>query len=154
MDESGTDRDQEERNSGTRTFTRDLLDASADASVTAADDVTDGESLASFVRARMQEDENLEGADFSDDAAMDVEYRTQARFLGVIPSSMRVHVIAHDDGTVSVAYPWYAFLMTGVTSHEDVEAMLSAESSGSWSDQDRARFVERVRAAFNADAAA
>lgn len=91
-----------------------------------ADDVRSNNSLASFAGTLMRNDRNMSSVEFKD-SKMDVRYAQKAKFLGFIPASMNVKVTVDEKGAVTVAHPWYAFLMSSDTTAEQLEATLAAE---------------------------
>jgi hypothetical protein len=84
----------------------------------AATNVQSNTDLKAFAATSLRNDDNLSSVGFASDR-VEVAYREPARFLGLIPSSVNVDVVAHEDGTVDVNYPWYSFLMTADRSSID-----------------------------------
>jgi|GEM_PF-3352137 len=74
-----------------------------------AAEVHDRNELRQFARAALQEDRNIENVHISS-TTVRTEYPTRARFLGVVPANVKAQVDVNADGTVSVTFPWYAFL--------------------------------------------
>lgn len=137
--------------------------------------------LESYAATSIRDDRNLEAVASSEER-MEIGYKKPARFLGFIPARMHVNVTIDSEGTVSVAYPWYAFLMASGESRTELEARLTAdirdlndlqaitatnrvsgESTTIVSDEDRpnraeslrwALILEQLRASLSADARA
>lgn len=66
--------------------------------------------LKTYGNAVMMEDGNLKSISFTDQSAT-VEYKEHAKLLGFIPVLVNVRVEALADGSVTVHYPWYRFLL-------------------------------------------
>jgi len=135
-------------------ITRDDAE-SADATVQTmtASNVSSDADLKNFAAASIRNDANLSSIGFANDR-VEVAYREPARFLGFIPVSVDVDVVAHNDGTVDVSYPWYSFLM--MTHRSDIEAAVkneigaSATSTASWNASARASLVAKIASILNA----
>ncbi len=104
---------------------RDLDDGTA-YSVSDAEDVQTAAGLESYAAASVRDDDRLESAKLSD-GTLTVTYRTDAKFLGFIPGSIRVTAMTDADGNVTVRYPWYAFLMPTYESRAELEVRLTKE---------------------------
>jgi hypothetical protein len=111
------------------TFSQRNIDTSAQYSVTDADAVQTQASLESYAGSLVRDDERLEEAVLEGDT-LTVKYRLDADFLGFIPSSIVATAIADATGTVTVVYPWYAFLMNTSESRSELETRLTKEQSG------------------------
>jgi len=107
-------------------FTRDNLNQDTTYSVTDADFVRSSASLESYAATSVRDDERLESVAVAE-GRMDMRYRKDAKFLWVIPASMKVDVAVAGDGDVTVRYPWYSFLMATGESRADLEARLESE---------------------------
>jgi hypothetical protein len=91
-----------------------------------ADNVSDARDLKTFAATELRNDENLASMAFGPDN-VGVTYDERARLLGIIPTTVEVGVVAHDDGTVDFNYPWYSFLL--VTNRGDIESAIKSEVS-------------------------
>ena len=107
-------------------FSKNDMIEGMDFAVTDSGSVRSSAGLESYAASSVRDDERLEEVAITD-GRMDVEYRQDARFLWVIPASMRVKVAIAGDGDVSVRYPWYAFLMATRESRAELETRLEAE---------------------------
>lgn len=109
-------------------ITRAKLTDGTTYSVTEADQVQTSASLESYAGSSVRDDERLESAELENNA-LSVKYRTDANFLWVIPASMTVTASVDADGTASVRYPWYSFLMSSYESRAELEARLTKEQN-------------------------
>jgi hypothetical protein len=107
-------------------FDRNDLDGETQYAVGSVEDVRTGASLEAYANSLARDDERVESVSVAADGT-DVKYRLDARFLGFIPGSVTANVRVDADGSVSVRYPWYSFLMMTDESRADLEARLSAE---------------------------
>lgn len=98
------------------------LDEGTNYTVTSADSVRSSASMESYAAATVRADERLDSIEMGE-SGMNMTYRKPARFLWIIPASLKVHVTVENEGEVSVRYPWYAFLM----STDESKAALQAE---------------------------
>lgn len=105
---------------------RASMDANTEYAVSDADFVRSAASLESYASATVRADERLESLTV-ENGRLAMEYRKAAKFLWLIPASMKVQVTADANGDVSVKYPWYAFLMQTDESRVDLEARLATE---------------------------
>ena len=103
-------------------------DESARYSVTNADSVRTAASLESYAGFSVENDERLQAATLEDNQ-LTMKYRTDAAFLGFIPSRMTVTATTDVDGMVSVNYPWYSFLMRVNESRTELETRLTSEQA-------------------------
>lgn len=89
-----------------------------------ADSVQTDSDLKTFAATALRNDDNLDSIGFASDR-VEVAYREPARFLGIFPASVNIDVVAHNDGSVDIDYPWYSFLM--VTNRADLESSIKNE---------------------------
>jgi len=89
-----------------------------------AENVRSDADLKDFAATSLRNDDNLSAMGFANDR-VEVAYKEPARFLGFIPVSVDVNVVAHNDGTVDIDYPWYSFLM--LTHRSDIESAVKNE---------------------------
>ena len=87
-------------------------------SVSSIDTDTD---LSGFIAAQMKTDGKVSAVETSGQK-VEVVYETPAKLFGIFPLTVDTTVIVEADGTVDVAYPWYAFLLT--TAEKDLETQL------------------------------
>lgn len=66
-------------------------------------------SLQSYIAATMQADPNVDEVQASSDSVA-VLYKVPAKFLGFIPVSVSATTMVGSDGSVTIRYPWWAFL--------------------------------------------
>lgn len=138
---------------------RASMDANTDYAVTDADFVRSAASLESYASATVRADERLESLTV-EEGRLDMEYRKAAKFLWIIPASMKVRVTVDADGDVAVKYPWYAFLMQTDESRADLEARLTndidavngsmkvASGSGVQADPEVRRWARIIESAY------
>lgn len=125
-DAGATSTDDEADTGSTFNFSieRASMDANTDYAVTDADFVRSAASLESYASATVRADERLESLTV-EEGRLDMEYRKAAKFLWLIPASMKVRVTVDGNGDVAVKYPWYSFLMQADESRTDLEARLT-----------------------------
>lgn len=114
--------------------------------------------LEAYASAAMQEDANMERADFSN-TAVSVWYKHPAKLFGVVPMDMTVEATADASGAVTVTYPWYSFLLSATDKAEVQSAIeerlsvnISAENSSTFSTRTQAEVLADIRAALAASA--
>ncbi len=119
-----------------------------------AENVATSADLKAFAATQLKNDENLSSVSFGPDN-LEVVYKERARFLGIIPTSVNVGVVANNDGTVEFSYPWYSFLM--VSNKADLEASIKTEAadfqangSAIVSARDKAILAARIQAVLRA----
>jgi hypothetical protein len=118
------DSNTDENSNGVLNVSRDSEDLSAHTGTMSSTNVASQSDLKAFARAELIIDENLSSMAFASDR-VEVMYKEHARFFGIIPTSVNVNVVAHNDGTVDINYPWYSFLM--VTSRGELESSIKSE---------------------------
>jgi len=138
-------------------FTRSDFDTSDTAALTTtmtAADVNTSDDLRSFVQSSMQSDDNISAVSFADND-VSVSYKDHGRLIGFIPVTIDTMVTANADGTITVNYPWYGFLVAkdreSLQSDLDtnVGAMIRADRS-SWTAHRMAQIAARLSAALKA----
>lgn len=108
------------------TVERSSMDEDTTYSTTDADLVRSEGSLESYASATVRADKRFESLTI-ENGELEMEYRKAAKFLWIIPASMKVHVTANVSGDVAVRYPWYAFLLQAEEKRADLEARLETE---------------------------
>lgn len=81
----------------------------ATSTVDRPDDVLNRGQLRSFLNHVLKGDEHIEDVHVSS-TTVETHYDVPAKFLWAIPAHVNAQVTVNNDGTVSVTYPWYAFL--------------------------------------------
>jgi hypothetical protein len=120
-----------------------------------ASDVSTQDDLRNFALAAIDEDKNLNSMSF-DNGSINVGYRGQGRFIGLLPVFLNVDVTVDQDGNVEFDYPWYSFLvvkdMEGLEERieAEVEAAIGARASGGWTNSDRAEIAAAIATALRA----
>jgi hypothetical protein len=76
-----------------------------------ASNVVSVDDLRAFASSTVENDLHINELRFRGDK-VDVGYKDNGKFLGLFKIPYKVHVITKPDGTVSVKYPWYAFLFS------------------------------------------
>lgn len=97
----------------------------ASTTVDTPEHVTNNGELRSFLNHIIQEDDNIEDVHISS-TTIETHYAMPAKFLWVIPLRLTAAVSVNNDGSVTVDYPWYAFLFA---THSDIEAQLTQVST-------------------------
>ena len=90
--------------------------------------ITD-EDLSAYVESQMSADTNLKNVTHTD-SSVTVAYKQPAKLFGLIPSSLTATTEIKADGTVTVSYPWYAFLYSKTVTSTDLETSISSTVSG------------------------
>ncbi len=72
-------------------------------------DVYNRGQLRSFLNHLVKDDGRVASIQVSS-TTIQTEYALPARFLGAIPMNLSTHISVGADGSVTVTYPWYAFL--------------------------------------------
>lgn len=106
---SGTVQAQGSLDLGVITITRDSASAATNTVATAANVKTSAD-LASYAKAEVAEDENVNEVSLSDEE-VSVSYKQRAYLFGFIPVFVTVQAVVDGAGNVTVHYPWYGFLI-------------------------------------------
>lgn len=109
-----------------------VTSASADAST-----VLNDADLSDFIAAQIKADGNVNSIQSTQDSVA-MSYRVPAKFLGFIPMNVDATAVVNADGTVSVTYPWYSFLLAtngdlNARINGAVQNVLGARANGSLS---------------------
>ncbi len=102
-------------------------DVSSDVSASFTSDPGDVRSqndLQSYVNYTVSNDSNVDEVAI-DQNGMDISYREPGRFLGFIPTTVRVNVHVDNSGSVTVDYPWHSF-MTKKPSRSELQPVIQA----------------------------
>ncbi|MDB5264684.1 MAG: Cell wall surface anchor family protein [Parcubacteria group bacterium] len=97
------------------------------------DSIKTSDDLDLYFRSVMHDDDHINSVGVGEDNSVDMDYKTEGRFLGFIPMLMHAKTHVNADGTVSISYPWYRFLVSMSNDDElraDIEARVAA-----WKDQ-------------------
>lgn len=81
----------------------------ATSTVDKPEEVSNRGQLRSFLNHVLKGDDNINDVHVSS-TTIDTHYDVPAKFLWAIPAHVNASVTVNNDGTVSVTYPWYAFL--------------------------------------------
>lgn len=126
--EEGSDRTSSETEAQTTfSLTRSgLADIDTSASVS-AETVTSGEDLRLYAASLMAEDDRFVRIDAAGED-LSLTHAYQVKLLGFIPWTMHLRTTVAADGSVSISYPWYRFMVTGIddTRMQDVETRVEA----------------------------
>ncbi|KKW45442.1 hypothetical protein A3C21_02715 [Candidatus Kaiserbacteria bacterium RIFCSPHIGHO2_02_FULL_59_21] len=136
----------------------------ASATISSSAAVQTSADLSAYASAVVKADENVEGAELSANK-VSVHYKERAKLFGFIPIFVTATATVHKDGSVSVSYPWYGFLLSQgerVELESDVEAALQAdaevaaalEAAAEFSARTQAVLLETVHAAMKSGLAA
>lgn len=74
-----------------------------------SDEVDNWGELRSFLNHVVKEDDRIADVHVSS-TSVETEYALPARFLWAIPTNISAQVSVEGDGSVTITYPWYAFL--------------------------------------------
>ena len=74
-----------------------------------ADNVSNRGELRSFLNHMIKKDDHIADVHVSS-TTIETHYEMPAKFLWAIPTSINADVVVNADGSVTVTYPWYAFL--------------------------------------------
>lgn len=107
-------------------FERRDMDEKTDYAVTESYRVRSSAGLESYAATTVRDNEKVESIELGE-GAMRLQYRKDARFLWLIPSTMKTTITVHADGSVEVRYPWYAFLMSTDESTDELAARIQGE---------------------------
>jgi hypothetical protein len=99
---------------------------SASSTVDAPEDVSSHGELRSFLNHMVKSDERIADVHVSS-TSVDTHYDMPAKFLWAIPTNITAEVSVGSDGSVTVTYPWYAFLFAKHDS--DLAAQLEQAAS-------------------------
>jgi hypothetical protein len=168
--ENGTNASGSAQGSGSVTLapivmTRADADANASAAGTntpVAGDVNSDGELSSFIGAQIRGDKNVDQIQATPDTVA-VTYREHAKLFGLIPVVVDTTAIVNADGTITVSYPWYGFLLstnndlkakvqdrvqTALNAHASANANASANAGVNLTASERAQLISEVRAAM------
>lgn len=81
----------------------------ASTTVEKPEEVSNHGQLRSFLNHLLKEDDNINDVHVSS-TTVETHYDVPAKLLWAIPAHVNASVTVNNDGTVSVTYPWYAFL--------------------------------------------
>lgn len=123
--------------------------------------------LSAFIQGQMTADTNVQEVQASSDGVQ-VTYKVPGKFLGFIPVQIDTTATVHADGSVSIDYPWYGFLVSTTSDLQaSVESRVHAalDAGGASADvsgnanvlataQERAQLIEEIRVALQAEAVA
>lgn len=74
-------------------------------------ELTSGQDLENFARGVLIQDENIEQISLNFEK-IKVDYKMPAKFLGIIPITLKTTVEATSGERVKVKFPWYSFLFS------------------------------------------
>ena len=142
------------------TITRADVDAgTVGGSAASPSDVHTQGDLYGYIASAIRADGNLSAATASG-RMVSVTYKVPARLFAVIPLSIAATATVHADGSVSVSYPWYAFLFAkdSVSLSSNVENAVEADlgtsasaavaANGNFSADLQARLIADIRSAM------
>lgn len=92
---------------------------------TSAVQVKSETDLSAYTTAALRADERIDAVSFAEDA-VEVSYYEQGRLIGIFPVTMKARAKVASDGTVTVSYPWYRFLVASDDTNADVKAKLES----------------------------
>lgn len=107
-------------------ITRGTLGEGTNYTTTNAGSVRSSASMESYAAATVNADERFDSVEMNENG-MEITYRKPARFLWIIPASLKTEITVASDGAVTVGYPWYAFLMSTDESRAALEAEIKSE---------------------------
>src|SRR3989344_3384943 len=99
----------------------DIEAGTVKATVSSPSSVTTQTDLSGYVAAEMKADTNVSSVEATSDSVA-VTYKQQAKLFGFIPVIVDATAPVDAGGSVTVSYPWYAFLM--VTNKSDLKARI------------------------------
>lgn len=120
-----------------------------------ANSVSSENDLRVFAEGQLRSNADLDSVHFTSEA-VEVTYKDQGRFIGVIPVTLSVDVTVDQDGSIEVDYPWYGFLVLKDKGDLEAEiqaavnATISAEATGNWTNNERAVLADRIVSALKA----
>ena len=128
------------------------------ATVSTASAVRTETDLAAYAATVVRSDENAERADLSSNN-VSLRYKQRAYLLGIIPVYVTVTANVESDGSVSVSYPWYGFLLSSGERAEleselnaavqgTVQSSASLDAEGGLTTRAKAELLEKVHAAL------
>ncbi len=115
--------------------------------------ITSNSDLTAYAQASMKDDKNIQNVSVTD-SEVSMKYREPAKFLGFIPGAITAKVTVDSDGSVTVRYPWYRFLMKVPEKKADLESDVKANVgtvgsvSGSFTVSTKAQILKAVREAL------
>jgi hypothetical protein len=92
-----------------------------------ASKVVSKDDLRAYASTTLKNDPSIDELRFKG-REVQVGYKEHGKFLGLFKMPYTVHVVANADGTVSVKYPWYAFLFA--RDREAVDTEISTAVQG------------------------
>ena len=139
-------------------ITRADADTGSGARVEPASVRTDAD-LQAYVKGEIEADRGMQAVEVSDSIAVD--YAQRAKLFGFIPVTVTVTTVVDADGTVSVRYPWYGFLLAKASGDADLKAKIQsrvdsvratssagADVSAELDANAKARLINEVRSAL------
>jgi hypothetical protein len=135
--------------------TRSSIDASGGVATTISSpaDVRSESDLSAYASSVVKSDDNMNSTSLSR-SAVSLGYAERARLFGLIPLTINVTAEVASNGTVSLHYPWYAFLTTsdGTSLRSGIEAAVAptiqAGGSTSLSATQQAQILAAMRNAM------
>ncbi len=83
----------------------------ASSTINTPDRVSNRGQLRSFLNHVVKGDDNISDVHVSS-TTIETHYELPAKFLWAIPTNIKADVVVNADGSVTVNYPWYAFLFS------------------------------------------
>jgi len=125
---------------------------------TSATTTVQAKTQADIVASLRAKDDRVEEVMVANDAVA-LTYRVDGRFLGLVHSSVPVRVEVENDGSVDLAYPWYAFLYFGRPNDLEQKVEAAVQVNGAWNENSftvakRAEIIADIHAALKANATA
>lgn len=100
----------------------------ASTTIDAPERVTTRGELRAFLNHLVKADDRVADVHVSS-TTVETSYEIPAKFLWVIPASISANVAIENDGTVTVKYPWYAFLFATAKSKDDIRTVVQEQAS-------------------------
>lgn len=138
---------------GPLVVTRASVVASDNANVASPSAVSTDADLAAYANTVVKNDENMDSTSLSSQEIA-LGYKERAHLFGFIPILMSVTAKVAADGSVSLQYPWYAFLTANddATLRSSVEAAVSptlgASTSAGFSVSQQAQVLAELHSAM------
>jgi hypothetical protein len=101
----------------------------ATTTIDAPEHVSNHGELRSFLNHIVKEDSRISDVHVSS-STIETHYEMPAKFLWAIPTNLTADVTVNSDGSVTVTYPWYAFLFAKHDSNLTAQLQQSATSTG------------------------
>lgn len=101
----------------------------ASTTIDAPEHVSNRGELRSFLNHVVKSDDRISDVRVSS-STIETHYQMPAKFLWTIPMNLTANVSVNSDGSVSVTYPWYAFLFAKHDSDLVAQLQQSAASTG------------------------